>query len=74
MVTLYVHLRDQISKRLHHGLSETIFVNTLTDVREFKKSFVDTYNNKFTVHVLSNISPKSDNPRHSNLAPNVYLK
>ncbi len=24
--------------RLHHGLSETILVNTRTDVREFKKS------------------------------------
>ncbi len=36
MVTLYVHLREQIAKRLNHGLSETILVNTLTDVREFK--------------------------------------
>ncbi len=29
-VTLYVHLR------LHHGLLETILVNTLSDFREFK--------------------------------------
>ncbi len=35
-VTLYFHLREQITKRLNHGLSETILVNTLTDVREFK--------------------------------------
>ncbi len=39
MVALYVQLREQIGKRLHHGLSETILVNTLTDVREFKKSY-----------------------------------
>ncbi len=36
MVTLYVHLREQIAKRLHHRLSETIFLNTLTDVRKLK--------------------------------------
>ncbi len=36
-VTLYFHLRGQIAKRLHHGLSEMIHVNTLTDVRELKK-------------------------------------
>ncbi len=40
MVTLYVHLREQIAKRLHHGLSKTILMNTLTDVREFKKTVV----------------------------------
>ncbi len=38
-VTLYFHLREKIAKRLHHGLSKTIVVNTLTDVREFKKHF-----------------------------------
>ncbi len=37
-VTLYFHLREQIAKRLHHRLSETILVNTVTDVREFKNS------------------------------------
>ncbi len=31
---------EQIAKRLHHGLSETIFVNTLTDIREFKKVLI----------------------------------
>ncbi len=36
-MTSYFHLREQIAKRLQHGLSETILVNTLTDVREFKK-------------------------------------
>ncbi len=36
-VTLYFHLMEQIAKRLHHGLSEMILVNTLTDVRELKK-------------------------------------
>ncbi len=35
-VTLYFHIREQITKRPHHGLSETIFVNTLTDVRDSK--------------------------------------
>ncbi len=35
-VTLFFHLREQIAKRLHHRLSETILVNTLTDIREFK--------------------------------------
>ncbi len=34
----YFHRREQIAKRLHHGLSETILVNTLIDVREFKKA------------------------------------
>ncbi len=38
-VTLYFHLREQIAKRLQHGLSETILENTLTDVREFKEIF-----------------------------------
>ncbi len=37
-VTLYFHLREHIVKRLHYGLSETILVNTLTDVREFKNA------------------------------------
>ncbi len=36
-VTLYFHLREKIAKILHHGLSETILVNTPIDVREFKK-------------------------------------
>ncbi len=39
-LTLYFHLREKIAKRLHHGLSETILVNTLTDVREFKNNYV----------------------------------
>ncbi len=38
-VTLYFHLREQIAERLHHELSETMLVNTLTDVREFKKHY-----------------------------------
>ncbi len=32
-----VPLRELNAQRLHHGLSEIILVNTLTDVREFKK-------------------------------------
>ncbi len=36
-VILYLHLREKIAKRLHHGLSDTILVNSLTDFREFKK-------------------------------------
>ncbi len=40
-VTLYFHIREQIAKRLHQGLSETILVNTLTDVREFKNKIID---------------------------------
>ncbi len=40
-VTLYFHLREKIAKRLHHGLSNTILVNTLTDVREFKNQLVN---------------------------------
>ncbi len=36
-VTLYFHLREKIAQRLHHRLSDTILVNTLTDVREFIK-------------------------------------
>ncbi len=35
-VTLYFHLQEKIAKRLHHGLLDTILVNTLTNVREFK--------------------------------------
>ncbi len=47
-VTLYFYLREQIAKRLHHGLSEAILENTLTDVRELKKTsfiaiFVDLF-------------------------------
>ncbi len=37
-VTLYFHPREQIAIRLHHGVSETIPVNTLTDIREFKSN------------------------------------
>ncbi len=37
MVILYVQLWELGTQRLHQGLSETIFVNTLTDVREFKE-------------------------------------
>ncbi len=39
-VNLYFHLRDKIAKRLHQGLSDTMLVNTLTDVREFKNHTV----------------------------------
>ncbi len=39
-VSLYFHLREKIVKRLHHGLSEKILVNTLTDVREYKNSLL----------------------------------
>ncbi len=35
-VTVTLYLREQIAKRLQHGLSETILVNILTDFREFK--------------------------------------
>ncbi len=41
-VTLYVHLWEQITKRLHHGLSEMIVVNTLIDVRELKNECIKT--------------------------------
>ncbi len=37
MVNLDVQLWELGTQRLHQGLSETIFVNTLTDVREFQK-------------------------------------
>ncbi len=40
-VTLYFYLREQMSKRLHHGLSETILVNTLTDFRELNNIHSD---------------------------------
>ncbi len=43
-ISLYVHLREQIVKRIHHGLSGTILVNTLTDVREFKNINVSSGN------------------------------
>ncbi len=36
MVILDVQLWELGTQRLHQGLSETILVNTLTDVREFK--------------------------------------
>ncbi len=36
-VILDVQLWELGTQRLHQGLSETILVNTLTDVREFKK-------------------------------------
>ncbi len=36
MVNLDVQLWELGTQRLHQGLSETILVNTLTDVREFK--------------------------------------
>ncbi len=38
MVILDVQLWELGIQRLHQGLSETILVNTLTDVREFKNS------------------------------------
>ncbi len=38
MVILDVQLWELGTQRLYQGLSETILVNTLTDVREFKKS------------------------------------
>ncbi len=37
MGNLDVQLWELGTQRLHQGLSETILVNTLTDVREFKK-------------------------------------
>ncbi len=37
MVILDVQLWELGTQRLHQGLSETILVNTQTDVREFKK-------------------------------------
>ncbi len=37
MVILDVQLWELDTQRLHQGLSETILVNTLTDVRELKK-------------------------------------
>ncbi len=37
MVNLDVQLWELGIQRLHQGLSETILVNTLTDVRELKK-------------------------------------
>ncbi len=37
-VTLDAQLWELCAQRLHQGLSETILVNTLTDVREFNKS------------------------------------
>ncbi len=36
-VTWDVPLRELNAQRLHHGLSETILVNTRTDIRELKK-------------------------------------
>ncbi len=36
MVILDVQLWELGTQRLHQGMSETILVNTLTDVREFK--------------------------------------
>ncbi len=38
MVNLDVQFWELGTQRLHQGLSETILVNTLTDVREFKNS------------------------------------
>ncbi len=35
-MTLDVPLRELDAQRLHQGLLETILVNTVTDVREFK--------------------------------------
>ncbi len=40
MVNLDVKLWELGTQRLHQGLSETILVNTLTDVREFKKEIL----------------------------------
>ncbi len=37
-MTLYLHLKEEIAKRLHQGLLETILVNTLTDVRIQKEN------------------------------------
>ncbi len=37
MVILDVQLWELATQRLHQGMSETILVNTLTDVRELKK-------------------------------------
>ncbi len=38
MVNLDVQLWELGTQRLHQGLSETILVNTLTDVRELKNN------------------------------------
>ncbi len=38
MVILDVQLWELGTQRLHQGLSETILLNTLTDVRGFKKT------------------------------------
>ncbi len=43
MVILDVQLWELGAQRLHQGLSETILVKTLTDVREFKKKNVWKY-------------------------------
>ncbi len=40
MVILDVQLWELGTQRLHQGLSETILVNTLTDVREFKNGYL----------------------------------
>ncbi len=37
MVILVVQLWELCTQRLHQGLSETILVNTLTDIKELKK-------------------------------------
>ncbi len=39
MVILNVQLWELGTQKLHQGLSETILVNTLSDVSEFKKKF-----------------------------------
>ncbi len=49
MGILDIQLWELGTQRLHQGLSETIIVNTLTDVREFKKDF---HNNRLTCHEL----------------------
>ncbi len=48
MVNLDEQLWELGTQRLHQGLSETILVNTLTDVREFKKKKKQKCTYRFT--------------------------
>ncbi len=48
-VKLDVQLWELAAQRLHQGLSETILVNTLTDVRELKNQIVTQIRNLFYI-------------------------
>ncbi len=54
MVILDVQLWELGTQRLHQGLSETILVNTLTDVREFNKKERNSSNNTYS-RVIKNL-------------------